>query len=199
MVGRGLRKSDGKNYTIVIDLCDQRDKPGKPSVLTSSLAGLPARFDSQGGDLFQLAEDLNLLPPKLQGRVKNRDSLVKTLEKFRRGELTGNEADYAEILELFRAERSHKLAWIPISEDSWIIEAEQDCHEINCGAQGGYIFSHTPNYAFTQGLPAEVCSNDKKEDMFRFANSLITSKHHLLKSKASWRSNSASQGQRDYL
>lgn len=203
MVGRGLRKSDGKNYTIVIDLCDQRNKPGKASVLTSSLAGLPARFDPQGGDLFQLAEDLNLLPPKLQGRVKNRDGLVKTLEKFKRGELTGNEIDYAEILELFKAERSHELAWIPLSEDSWIIEAEQDCYEINRGAQGGYVLSHTPNYAFAQAPPAEVCTYDKKEDMFRLANSLITSKHpdvvNLLKSKAPWRSNSASQGQRDYL
>jgi superfamily II DNA or RNA helicase len=111
MVGRGTRLFEGKTDLAIIDVVDATRTP-LPSA--ASLAGLPARWDAEGKDLFEQAKELTRVA---RGSRKVFDEAV-TMEQARR---VAFEIDPLRVTSELRAELGARLTWSPMPDGSFVL------------------------------------------------------------------------------
>ncbi len=189
MIGRGTRTSPGKDDLLVIDLQDVTGGK-KRTASTAALAGLPDSFDADGQDVFQLADDLDRLDPRLAMRALSAEALRTLLEKQDLGEvellIDGDDP---------QTRLWSKFLWATIADDKWGIKVDDvSSYRISIDALSRYVVEvHEETEVFPIGTFAKV------EEAFAHADASITElfgdRLPLLRRDARWRKAPATPAQ----
>jgi superfamily II DNA or RNA helicase len=195
MLGRALRLHPGKDHMVAIDVADVTG--GKSLANIATLAGLPPKFDPKGGDVYNMAEGLEEIDPRLHRLATDRESLDKVLAKVKSGMSVAEIDLFAMIARDETLSDFTGFTWLSVGEDRWSIRADKDkTYDIHVDALGRYVLTHTESKAVLH-----VSKNKKKA--FAFADRFIAEHHreklYTLDASARWRSTPASEKQIDLI
>jgi ATP-dependent helicase IRC3 len=192
MLGRGTRLHPGKDHLLVIDIEDVAS--GKSLASVASLFGLPETFQTGGGNVVQMAEELEEIEPRLRHLALDRESLDRLLAQTKAGQ-------NAMEIDLFFSDVAHDgeeirafspLAWVKLGDERYSIRPEPGyTYEISADTLGRYA---------TRWIEGKrIRAAEDKADAFRFADWLIRRDHEekviFIDTKARWRRDPASEKQ----
>jgi len=195
MLGRALRLHPGKEYMVAIDVADVTS--GKSLVTVATLAGLPPKFDPKGGDLYDMAEGLEEIDPRLHRLTTDRETLDKVLAKVKSGMSVAEIDLFAIIARDETLSDFTGFTWLSVGEDRWSLRADKEkTYDIHVDALGRYVLTHTESKAVLR-------VNKNKKKAFAFADRFIADNHReklfALDASARWRSAPASEKQIDLI
>jgi superfamily II DNA or RNA helicase len=191
MLGRGTRLHPGKDHMLLIDIADVAS--GKSLASVASLFGLPQKFQTAGGSVTELAEDMEEVDPRLRHLALDRESLDRLLAQTKAGQ-NATEIDLFSVVahdgEEIRAFSA--LTWVKLGDERYSIRPEPGyTYEISADTLGRYAAR------WIEGKRIRV--TEDKAEAFRFADWLIRRDHEekviLIDTKARWRRDPASEKQ----
>jgi superfamily II DNA or RNA helicase len=195
MLGRALRLHPGKDHMVAIDVADVTS--GKSLATVAALAGLPPKFNPNGGDVYDMADGLGEIDPRLHRLTTDRESLDKVLAKVKSGMSVAEIDLFAIIARDQTLSDFTGFTWLSVGEDRWSIRADKEMtYEIHIDALARYVLTHTESKAVVY-----ISKNKKKA--FAFADRFIAEHHreklYILDASARWRSAPASEKQIDFI
>jgi ATP-dependent helicase IRC3 len=191
MLGRGTRLHPGKDHVLVIDIADVAS--GKSLASAASLFGLPEKFQSGGGNVVEMAEELEEIEPRLRHLALDRESLDRLLAQTKAGQ-NAMQIDLFSVVALDGDEirAFSPLAWVKLGDERYSIRPELGyTYTVEADTLGRYATR------WIEGKRVRVAQD--KADAFRFADWLIRRDHEekviLVDTKARWRRDPASEKQ----
>jgi hypothetical protein len=195
MVGRALRLHPGKDHMVAIDVADVTG--GKSLVSVAALAGLPPKFNPKGGDVYEMAEELEEIDPRLHRLATDRENLEKVLAKVKSGMSVAEIDLFALIARDETLSELTSFTWLSVGEDRWSIRADKEkAYDIHVDALGRYVLTQAESKAVLR-----VSKSKKKA--FVFADHFIAKRHreelYIIDASSRWRSAPASEKQLDLI
>jgi superfamily II DNA or RNA helicase len=187
-----------KPNLIVIDV---QDVSHRMTATAATLAGLPRQFDPMGDDIFQQAEEIERLDPRLVARCLNAEKLRELLAKVAQG-LSVSEIDVLSATNLDPAvTQFSRFVWASTGPETFALRVNGATFSISANTLGSFTIARQDRntWAWTtvrENLPDVVSA-------FKFADNHIAEmypdKLALLDSGARWRSDSPSEKQIGWL
>jgi superfamily II DNA or RNA helicase len=190
MLGRGTRLHPGKEHMIALDIADVTS--GKSLASVASLFGLPAKFQTAGGDVVRMANDLESLDPRLQPQATDRDSLERIVAQTKRG-LSVVEIDiFAALQENDSLRAFSPYSWTDLGNERFLLRPEPGfTYEVHADA--------LDRYALTWREEKKTVVAGSKSAAFRLADATLRKKHAdkvpLFDTRQKWRQNPATEKQ----
>ena len=190
MIGRGTRLHPGKEYMLAIDIADVTS--GKSLCSVASLFGLPEKFKTKGGNVVQMAEDLEDVDPRLHHLANDRESLERIVEKTKTG-MSVVEIDLFSVVQYDETIRMFSpFSWIKAGDERYTLRPEKGfTYDIHVDTLG--------RYAVTWHEAKKTVIAGDKARAFRLADGLIRKKHSdklmFVDASMPWRKKPASEKQ----
>ncbi len=198
MVRRDTIAASAKPNVLVIDI---QDVSHRMQATAATLAGLPGKFDAQGGDIFRAAEDIDKLDPRLIARCLDAEKLRELLAKVAAG-LSVSEIDVLAATNLDPAvSQFSRFVWASTGPDHFGIRVGGFTYSLSANTLGTYTLTRQekPNMPW-------VLAGGSAEDLataFRMADTYIGENHAdkigLIDAQAKWRTDGPTGKQAQWL